>query len=75
MTAELLWQIALALLFPAIGFLFLKTIKNKEALDNFRVHVAETYATNIYIDQVEERLTAHLVRIEKKLDRGYGAGE
>lgn len=40
----------------------------REALTAHRVEVAREYATNGYIQDVEKRLTEHLVRIEAKLD-------
>lgn len=39
-----------------------------DSLKDLRVHVAEKYATNLYIKEVEDRITAHLIRIERKLD-------
>lgn len=37
-------------------------------LNEYKVHVAENYVPNSVLKQVEERLTAHLLRIEGKLD-------
>lgn len=40
----------------------------KEALSEFKLHVARNYVSVNYLKDVESRLTAHLLRIEKKLD-------
>lgn len=40
----------------------------KEALSEFKLHVARNYVSVNYLKDVENRLTAHLLRIEKKLD-------
>lgn len=42
--------------------------KTKEALADFKLHVARNYASLNYLKDVENRLTNHLLRIEKKLD-------
>jgi hypothetical protein len=65
---------------PAIGMLASLLYKNRRelqaALDElrlelhqFEVKVAETYATNSYLKDVEVRLVRALSRIEEKLDR------
>ena len=60
---------------PAFGFaIFLawKAHNRAEAacedLQEFKVTVARDYASITYLKDVESRLTAHLVRIEDKLD-------
>ncbi len=40
----------------------------KEALADFKLHVARNYVSTGYLKDVENRLTNHLLRIEKKLD-------
>lgn len=40
----------------------------KDALADFKLHVAKDYASMTYLKDVENRLTNHLLRIEKKLD-------
>lgn len=40
----------------------------KDALAEFKLHVARNYASMNYLKDVENRLTNHLLRIEKKLD-------
>ena len=41
----------------------------REALAAYKLEVAKSYASIPYLKEVERRLTAHLVRIEDKLDR------
>lgn len=41
----------------------------KEALADFKLHVARNYVSTSYLKDVETRLTDHLLRIEKKLDQ------
>ena len=40
----------------------------KDALAEFKLHVARNYVSVNYLKDVETRLTDHLLRIEKKLD-------
>lgn len=40
----------------------------KDALADFKLHVARNYVSINYLKDVENRLTDHLLRIEKKLD-------
>lgn len=40
----------------------------KDALAEFKLHVARNYVSTTYLKDVESRLTNHLLRIEKKLD-------
>ncbi len=44
----------------------LQTIK--DALADFKLHVARNYVSVTYLKDVENRLTNHLLRIEQKLD-------
>lgn len=47
----------------------------RESLSAFKVEVATTYASIPALREQEARLTAHLVRIEKKLDTlGFARG-
>lgn len=40
----------------------------RETLAAYKLEVAKTYASIPYLKEVERRLTAHLIRIEDKLD-------
>ena len=40
----------------------------RESLAAYKLEVAKSYASIPYLKEVERRLTAHLVRIENKLD-------
>lgn len=40
----------------------------RENLEAYKLDVAKSYASIPYLKEVERRLTAHLVRIENKLD-------
>jgi len=40
----------------------------REQFEQHRLHVAQNYTPRIYIENMENRLVAHLVRIEDKLD-------
>lgn len=42
--------------------------QSREALAAYKLEVAKSYASISYIKDVEKRLTAHLERIEHKLD-------
>ncbi len=44
----------------------------KESLSEFKLHVARNYVSVNYLKDVENRLTNHLLRIEKKLDQVGG---
>lgn len=44
----------------------------KEALAEFKIHVARNYVSVNYLKDVEDRLTNHLLRIENKLDERGG---
>ncbi len=43
--------------------------KIRESLAEYKLEVAKSYASITYLNAVEKRLTEHLLRIEKKLDR------
>jgi len=50
----------------------------RESLSAYKLEVAKSYASIAYLKEVEKRLTAHLLRIEDKLDTGgnrRGGGE
>ncbi len=40
----------------------------RESLSAYKLEVAKSYASIPYLKEVERRLTAHLIRIENKLD-------
>lgn len=40
----------------------------REALSDFKIHVARNYVSINYLKDVENRQTEHLLRIEKKID-------
>ncbi len=40
----------------------------KDALADFKLHVARNYVSITYLKDIESRLTNHLLRIEQKLD-------
>lgn len=53
---------------PAISALFALVVHQARDLAAFRVYVAERYASSLQVRELEQRLTAHLLRIEAKLD-------
>ena len=64
---------------PIFAALFRMIIKGKKDVDDsstiikdglaeFKVHVASNYVSSNYLKDVENRLTSHLLRIEKKLE-------
>lgn len=78
---NLLWWIS-AFELPVLATLFGMVIRNrnllsnalnnlKEALGNYKLEVAKSYASLSYLNAVEKRLTEHLLRIEKKLDKQF----
>ena len=78
MYTELLKWVALIEL-PIFAALFKMTIRHKkdyeqelakckEALAEFKLHAARNYVSVNQLKDVENRLTDHLIRIEKKLD-------
>lgn len=40
----------------------------RQHLDAFKLTVAKSYVSTVYLKDVEERLTSHLIRIEDKLN-------
>jgi hypothetical protein len=42
----------------------------QKELSDYKLEVARTYASMSYLKDVEDRLTNHLLRIEKKLEQG-----
>ncbi len=46
----------------------------RDSLSAYKLEVAKSYASIVYMKEVERRLTGHLVRIEDKLD-SYRSGE
>jgi len=80
MNADLLWNLATALLLPLLGglVLYIRQTESKgrdraeklaKELSDYKTHVAEHYATNDYIKEVDNRFAERLSRIETKLDR------
>jgi len=76
---DLIWWIT-AIELPALGGLFWLLQAHRTAVDRelktlrddlaaFKLHVATGYASIVYLEDVENRLTAHLLKIEAKLDR------
>lgn len=53
---------------PVLVALFTLIWSVMRDLTNFRMEVARTYASAIQVRELEQRLTAHLLRIEAKLD-------
>ncbi len=53
---------------PALVALFTLVWANARDLANFRLDVAKNYASSLQVRELEQRLTAHLLRIEAKLD-------
>lgn len=80
MTADTLWSLAQVLLIPALAGLVLyvrqidvrsrdRSEEGKAELASYKLHVAERYATNSYIQEVDKRMTDRLTSIDTKLDR------
>ena len=78
LTIELIWWVTVVEL-PALAGLFWLNWRTRrdsedglstqrEALAAFKLDVARDYASIAHLKDVEKRLTAHLVRIEQKLD-------
>ncbi len=74
-----IWWIT-AIELPALGGLFWLLQAHRTAVERelkalrddlaaFKLHVATTYASIVYLKEVEARLTAHLTKIEAKIDR------
>jgi hypothetical protein len=74
-----MWWIT-AIELPALGGLFWLLQAHRTAVERelkalrddlvaFKLHVATGYASIVYLKDVESRLTAHLLKIEAKLDR------
>ncbi len=53
---------------PALGGLFALIMGVMRDVSNFRLFVAQHYASFMQTRELEQRLTAHLLRIEAKLD-------
>ena len=53
---------------PVLGALFGMILSVMRDVAAFRVDVARTYASSTQVRELELRLTAHLLRIEAKLD-------
>ena len=77
-THDLMWWMT-AVELPAIACLFLLIWRTRREVDNnigktaqdlseFKLDVAKNYASQAALKETEQRLTDHLVRIERKLD-------
>ena len=66
-TTHAMWWISVFEL-PAWGVLFALILNTARELSNFRLYVAQNYASFNQTRELEQRLTAHLLRIEVKLD-------
>ncbi len=77
-THDLMWWMT-AVELPAIAGLFLLIWRTRREVDNsigktaqdlseFKLDVAKNYASQAALKETEQRLTDHLVRIERKLD-------
>jgi hypothetical protein len=80
MSGDQVWDLIKWGFIPAVtGMLWLswqaltRAARVKDDLADFKVKVAEKYATNSYIQEVEKRLTEILRRIEDRLNRDNGA--
>ena len=62
-----LWWISVVEI-PALVGLFALILTVMRDLANFRLFVAQNYASFTQTRELEQRLTAHLLRIEAKLD-------
>ena len=60
------WLTAIEL--PILGALFLRLEKLANDLARTKIDCAKFYASHSEVHELEERLTAHLLRIERKLD-------
>lgn len=65
--SHIMWWISVFEL-PAIAGLFGLILGQMRDLTEFRVDVARLYASATQVRELELRLTAHLLRIEAKLD-------
>ncbi len=78
MSLDLSWWLA-AIEIPVLGALFAYVLRQQQSLeDNIerlrgdlsraKLSIAQTYASRAGVREVEDRLTSHLLRIERKLD-------
>lgn len=67
LSIDLIWWITVIDL-PAMAGLFWMIWRLRENLNNFKLEVAKTYASQADMRGVEKRLVEHLLRIESKLD-------
>lgn len=84
MTLDVVWWIT-AVELPAMGGLFLMLsrqrkdaetaqVQAREALAAYKLEVAKTYPSFEMLKDVENRLTDHLLRIERKLEIASAEG-
>lgn len=69
MTADMIWKVVTAVLLPIAGWLLIDHLRLRDRIAGLEVKIAETYATNAYVREVEERLGGTLRNIDSKLDR------
>ena len=53
---------------PVLAALFIRLEKLTEEVARTKIDMARSYASHSEVHELEERLTAHLLRIERKLD-------
>ena len=63
MTPDIYWWLT-AIEIPVIAALYVRL----EELAQAKLSIAQTYAQRSQVRELEERITAHLLRIERKLD-------
>lgn len=73
LAGELAWWVT-AVELPALAGLFWLVQRTREALADYKLEVARTYASLAHLKDVEVRLTEHLLRIEAKLDHVAARG-
>ncbi len=64
---QFLWWVSVIEV-PIIAALFVRIEKLRDDLSHSKIHTAQYYASQHHVQELEERLTAHLLRIERKLD-------
>lgn len=67
MTLDLSWWIT-AIEIPIVAFLFIRMERLADELARAKLTIAQTYVSRRQMRELEERMTAHLLRIERKLD-------
>lgn len=67
MNFDLQWWLTVVV-FPALGGFVWWNIRLQTGLSEYKLYVAEHYASNKALEDMEGRLTVHLQRIEGRLD-------